>query len=556
MKLSITVRCAAVAWVTLAMALGCTELPASSPDTSTTRPNILLIVGDDLGFSDLGCYGSEIATPNLDKLAANGLRFTQFYNGARCCPSRASLMTGLYAHKAGVGLMVSDNGTSYPGYRGFLTTNSLTLAEALTMAGYRTYMVGKWHLSPKVTPVDRGFDEYYGMLAGINNFFKEKPAYKRLPQGRPTHNYAPGEFYATDAFGDYAVDFVREGCESHDPWFLYLAFSAAHFPLQARPADIARYATTYEQGWDKIREQRLERQKRLGLFDASTTLTPRSTIPPNWVADPHGWSNKENPAWDSIDADRRHDLARRMAIYAAMVERLDTNVGHVITELKSRSQLDNTLILFLSDNGACAEWDPWGFDKSSGGDNILHTGADLESMGGPDTYISYGSGWANACNTPLRLYKHYIQEGGIATPLIVHWPARLAAHGEWRKQVAHIIDLMPTLLDVAGLKYPADRQGNALPPLPGITIVPALADQPLKRDFLAWEHEGNRGLREGDWKLLSTGKDAWELYDLSIDRLELHNLAGSEPQRVSQMAAKWQKWADENNVYPQPPLKP
>ncbi|MGI8907397.1 MAG: arylsulfatase [Candidatus Sumerlaeaceae bacterium] len=523
----------------------------------SSKPNILLIVADDLGFSDLGCYGSEIATPNLDKLAAEGVRFSQFYNGTRCCPSRASLLTGLYAHKAGVGLMVSDNGTSFPAYRGFLTTNSLTLAEALKPAGYRTYMVGKWHLSQKVTPVHRGFDEFYGMLGGINHFFAEKPGYRRLPEGRPVRQYDAGKFYATDVFGDYALDFINDARTSaSQPWFLYLAFSAPHFPLHALPEDIAKYASMYQQGWDKIREGRLERQKRLGLIDADTTLPPRSTIPPNWVADPHGWSGKENPAWESIQPARQRDLARRMAVYAAMVDRLDQNVGRVLEDLRAHGDLDNTIVLFLSDNGACAEWDPWGFDKSSGTDNVLHTEAELDDMGGPASYLSYGSGWANASNTPLRLYKHYIHEGGISSPLIVHWPAQLKADGAWRKQAGHVIDVMPTLLEVAGVSYPETRSGHELPALAGVSLLPALRGEPLQREYLAWEHEGNRGIRVGDWKLVSVGANAWELYDMRKDRLELLNRADAEPDLVKQMSDKWDLWAAENQVLPQPALKP
>jgi len=523
-----------------------------------SKPNILVIVADDLGFSDLGCYGSEIATPNLDRLAGGGVKFTQFYNSARCCPSRASLLTGLHPHKAGVGLMLSDNGPEYPGYRGFLTSNSLTLAEALKLANYRTYMVGKWHVGPKSQPLARGFDEFYGMIHGFGTFWKEKPAYRRLPADRAARAYAEGEFYATDAFGDYATDFIRDAAEKapEQPWFLYLTFNAPHFPLHARPDDIAKDAKMYEQGWDKIREARLERQKKLGLWDEQTTLPERSNIPPNWVATPHGWAGKQNPAWDEVPVDRQKDLARRMAIYAAMVDRMDQNIGRVLAELQNRGEMENTLILFLSDNGACAEWDPWGFDTESGPDNVLHIGAELEKMGGPETYHSYGSGWANASNTPLRLYKHYIHEGGISSPFIVHWAAAVSPKPDWEKQPAGITDIMPTVLKVAGLEYPAHRGQFELLPLVGRSILGILqgVEQP-EREF-AWEHDGNRGIRHGDWKLVSVGSARWELYNLSVDRLEQNDLATDHPDRVRNMAAAWQTWAGQNHVLPSPPANP
>lgn len=515
------------------------------------RPNILLILADDLGYSDIGCYGGEIRTPNLDSLAKHGLRFRQFYNGSRCCPSRASLLTGLYAHQTGVGDMTGDAGV--PGYRGFPQPNTATIAEVLKAAGYHTSMVGKWHLGgPKrPKPTDRGFDEFYGMLGGFNSCFQEDPYYTRWPAGRTKRDYPADGFYSTDVFGDYSLDFLELARKSKKPFFQYLAFNAPHFPLHAKPEDIAKYADTYAKGWDRIREERLARQIELGLFPPGTPLSPRSPF----TTRRDFLRSGENPAWDSLDADRRADLARRMAVYAAMVDRLDRTVGRVVADLKKHGELDNTLIFFLSDNGACAEWDPFGFDESSGPKNILHKGAALDAMGGPKTYHSYGSGWANACNTPLRLYKHYGHEGGIRTPFIVHWPNGIADKGAFRHEVGHIIDVMATCVEVSGAEYPAKRAGHAVTPMAGISLKPAFANRPLDREFLAWEHEGNRALREGRWKLVSKAGSDWELYDIEADPVEQSDVAASHPDRVKSMAAKWDAWAKRCNVLPYPPRK-
>ena len=502
------------------------------------QPNVLLILADDLGYSDLGCYGGEIATPHLDKLAAGGVRFTQFYNMARCCPSRACLLTGQYPHAV-----------NFPGMSGSLPDTCATIPEVLKRAGYRTLMAGKWHLG-KPGPVKRGFDDYYGMLGGFGSFWDPK-LYTRLPPDRPARTYAPGQFYATDAITDHALDFVADARKTGKPWFLYLAYTAPHFPLHAPHDLIEKYADVYRQGWDKIREARHERQVQLGLADQSMALTPRSVIPPNGVATKHGWSDKSNPAWDSLDADRQADLARRMAIFAAMVERMDQNIGRVVGELEKHHDLDNTLILFLSDNGACAEWDPFGFDNGTGPDNVLHKGDDLAKMGGPHTYHSYGSGWANACNTPFRLYKHYNHEGGIATPLIAHWPAGIPQRrrGVWEKQPGHLIDLLPTCAEVAGADYPSEANGKKIAPPAGVSLVSALKGQSIARSApLFWEHEGNRAIRVGDWKLVALAGRPWELYDLATDRTELHDLAGKEPKRVEEMARLWDDWALQNQV--------
>src|SRR5262245_15119083 len=506
-------------------------LPAHVP--AAERPNVLLILADVLGFADLGCYGGEIATPNLDRLASNGLRFRQFYNCTRCCPSRASLMTGLYPHQAGVGDMTGDSGQ--PGYRGFPQPNTVTLAEVLRTVGYHTSMVGKWHLGgPKrPTPTDRGFDEFYGMIGGFNSCFQEDPFYTRLPAGRTKREYAKDGFYSTDAFGDYALDFLALARKEKKPFFQYLAFNAPHFPLHAKPDDIKKYADTYAVGWDKLREARHAKQLELGLFPKGTPLSPRSP----YTTRRDFLRSGENPAWDTLDADRRADLARRMAVYAAMVECMDRNIGRVVADLKQNGELDNTLILFLSDNGACAEWDPFGFDGSSGPKNVLHTGDRLAAMGGPKTYHSYGSGWANAGNTPFRLYKHDCYEGGIRTPFIAHWPKGVSAKGEFRDQVGHIIDVMTTCVEVSGARYPAQRAGVDVTPMEGTCLLPAFAGKSLDRGFLAWEHEGNRAARVGKWKLVAKAGGPWVLYDLDADPVELTDLAAKEPERVKDLSA-------------------
>lgn len=510
------------------------------------RPNIVLILADDLGYSDLGCYGGEIHTPNVDRLARGGIRFTQMYNAARCCPSRASLLTGLYPHQTGIGHMTGGK-RELPGYRGQLNDRCVTIPQLLREAGYSTLMAGKWHLG-QPGPDRRGFDEFFGMVHGFDSFWNAS-RYTRLPEGRPARTYPEGMFYATDAITDHALDFLAAARKRNQPYFLYLAYNAPHFPLHAPRQAIDKYQATYEQGWDRIRETRFARMREEGLLDPRWELSPRSIIPPNRVATPHGWANKQNPAWDSIEPDRRKDLARRMAIFAAMVEIMDRNIGRLIADLRAAGELDNTLILFLSDNGACAEWDPWGFDVNTGPENILHRGEQLAAMGQPGSYHSYGSGWANACNTPWRIYKHYVHEGGIATPFIAHWPARIRRRNALDHQPLHIIDILPTCIELAGARYPS----APIQPAEGRSLLPAFGGKSVARGALYWEHEGNRAIREGKWKLVALDPGGeWELYDMEKDRTEMHNLAPSEPARVRRMAAKWEDWARRTNTLPWP----
>lgn len=507
------------------------------------KPNVLLILADDVGWSDLGCMGGEIQTPNLDALSASGLTFTQFYNSARCSPTRASLLTGLTPHQAGVANIGPP-----------LSKNAVTLPEVLAPAGYTTSMVGKWHLTERNTPVDRGFSDFYGMLGGFNSYWEEHPYYTRLPAGAPARTYQPGEFYSTNAFTDYSIDFIDKAEKTPDkPWFQYLAYQAGHFPLHAPENVIEKYEAVYAKGWDAIRADRLERQKKMGLVPQDLKLTPRSVVPKNFINVQTGWADKDNPAWNSLPADRQADLARRMATYAATIDMMDQSIGKIVAHLKQIGQYDNTLIFFLSDNGACAEWDPYGFDKLDSPDNILHKGADLKKIGAPGSYVSYGSGWANASNSPWRLYKHYAQEGGIRTPLIVHWPKGLKTKpGARTDQPGEVADFMPTLVQLCGATYPDERNGFPIPHFEGESLAPILDGEQLAPRILCMEHEGNKMVREANWKLVAIHDHPWELYDLSVDPAEMNDLSASQPQRAQKMRADWTNWAQTHEVIAKP----
>jgi arylsulfatase A-like enzyme len=531
----------AAALLTIACCVAAVVVNAEQGDA----PNILLIVADDLGFSDLGCYGGEIETPNLDRLADGGLRLTQFYTTGRCCPSRAGLLTGLYPHRVGLGHMTQD--IDQPGYRGRLAEGVMTIGDQLSRAGYRTFLSGKWHLGTD-DPTRHGFEEFYGTLTSAKTFW-DPSHYRRLPEGRQARKYDEAEFYGTDALADHAIDFLGQAHQTPEkPWFLYLAFNAPHFPLQARPRTIAKYAGRYTEGWDVARERRLARMKRLGVIPHTTSLTPRSPYY-HWAAA----QSAPNPAWDSLSKDRQADLARRMAIYAAMVDSMDQNVGRILSDLDSRGELDNTLIVFTSDNGACAEWDMYGFDGKSGPNNTLHRGKEIVTMGSHGTFHSAGSGWANTSNAPWRLYKHYNHEGGIAVPCIVHWPARMktgqpSRGGHIDATPTHLIDILPTFLDAAGqpsLKHSASR-------LQGQSLLPLLADEALQQRKLFFEHEGNRAVRSGRWKLVALRGQPWELYDMDSDRTELSDLASKRLNLVKRLSASWNTWATDNHVTPLP----
>ncbi len=500
-----------------------------APAEPARRPNIVLILADDLGFSDLGCYGSEIATPNLDRLAAGGLRFTQFYNAARCCPTRAALLTGLYPHQAGVGHMLQD--WKQPGYTNGLNESCATIAELLRDAGYRTYHVGKWHVGGvgakqdgRNHPMQRGFDRAYGSGGG-GNYFALRPLYL------DRHSLQPGDdFYATDAFTDYAVRFLDEHGRSHRdrPFFLHLCYTAPHFPLHAKPQDIAKYRGKYREGWDALRARRFARQKALGLIDPQAKLSPRDPVARAWTDVPR----EEQDEWDL-----------RMAVYAAMIDCLDQGVGRVLEALRKISAEENTLVLFLSDNGASAEFlDTW--------PNPARGHKPGSVTGIRESHRCLEVGWANAANTPFREHKMWVHEGGISTPLIVSWPKGLAAKGKLTLQPGHVIDLMPTFLELAGVTYPKTFAGRTLTPLPGKSLVPVLRSKSLGERTLAWEHEGNRAIRVGDWKLVAAFRGAWELYDLRRDRVELNNLAAQRPDQAKELARQWQQWAEQVGVVP------
>ena len=503
----------------------------SGPRAPAKRPNIVLVMVDDMGFSDIGCYGGEINTPNLDRLAAGGLRFTQFYNTARCCPTRASLLTGLYPHQAGVGHMVDNKG--YPSYQGYLNDRCVTIAEGLKPAGYRTLMSGKWRVgeSRPHWPVDRGFDRYYGLVSGGANYFdisKDKaPGVKRTMaiDGQP---YVPPKenFYITDAFTDNAVRFIDQYGRAKEPFFLYLAYTAPHWPLHALPEDIAKYKGKYLKGWDQLRQERYERMIEMGLISKSWKMSPRD--PETWP-----WSDEKN----------KELMDLKMAVYAGQVDRMDQGVGRVLEAIRQVGAEENTLALFLSDNGGCAEGGPIGFDDRKNG----------LPPGGVDSFMSYGLSWANASNTPFRRYKHWVHEGGIATPLIAYWPAVIKNGGSITNQVGHIIDVMATCLDVAAVKYPETYLGREVVPLEGKSLLPIFQGKERQgHEAIYWEHEGNRAIRQGKWKLVAAHGQAWELYDLEADRTELNNLANKYPERVDQLKAMYQGWAQRCGVLPWP----
>ncbi len=525
----------------------------ASTHAAEKKPNVLLILADDLGFSDLGCYGGEIPTPNLDKLAHSGLRYTTNYNSARCCPSRAALITGLNPHQAGIGSFATakPEAGKGPAYTGHLLTNTATLAEVLRDSGYSTWMVGKWHMGYP-GPIDRGFDHFYGikdMLSHSEGQWNPQK-YTRLPDEKKAElTYPNGEFFATDVFTDYSLEFLKQARQQEGkPWFLYLAHSSPHFPLHAPKSDIDKHMVTYRKGWDILRAERFERMKKLGLFPTDMKLPPRAMVPVDGESIANGFPGKENPAWDSLPEDRREDLARRMATFAAMVGHVDDGVGKVLADLEKHGEIDNTLIIFLSDNGACYEWGPFGFDgESRQGTTTLHIGDDLAKIGQPGTHSSYGSGWANLGNTPLKLYKHFCHEGGISSPLIIRWPAGKTGKDQWVRDPTHIMDIMPTVLTAAGISPPRERNGQAVIPMEGVSLTPTFTGDHLPERVLGFEHQDARGLRKGDWKL-AWGKrmstpPAWELYNLKTDRAEEHNLAADKPELVKELAAEWMKWA-------------
>jgi len=474
------------------------------------RPNVVFVLADDMGYSDLGCYGGEIATPHIDRLAAEGLRFTQVYNTSKCFPSRACLLTGAYAQQVGMDKRPRE-------IRG-----GVTLGEVLRAAGYRTFWSGKHHGTEN--PYERGFDRYYGLRDGACNYFN--PGVQRegepLPaQKRPnrfwcidgeTHSpYSPpAGFYTTDAFTDWALQFLEEGRDSERPFFLYVAYNAPHDPLQAWPEDIERYAGTYDEGYEAIRAARWRRQRELGLFGEQVPLAP-----------------PEHRPWEQLDETQRSDQVRRMQVYAAMVDRLDQNVGRLIAKLEELDALENTLFVFASDNGASSE--------------VVRIGEG--EIGSMTRWASLGGDWANVANTPLRRYKNHSHEGGICTPFVVHWPARVSTAGGFVRTPAHFVDLMPTLVELAGASYPTMHRDEPVVPMQGVSLLPLLDGEPLERGRpLFWQWGRGQALRDGRWKLVRFKDQPWELYDLAVDRTETNDLAHADPERVAALAAAWDVW--------------
>jgi arylsulfatase len=503
--------------------------PARLAAADAKRPNIIVILVDDMGFSDIGCYGSEIPTPNLDKLGKEGLRFTQFYNTGRCCPSRAALLTGLYSHQAGIGRMLEDDGA--PGYRGRLNDHCVTIAEVLGPAGYATAMSGKWHVGQNhgVVPSERGFAHELHAPEGGFYFPDGKKAGQHLYlDGKAIADddqRLPKDWYSTDLWTGFGLKFIDGARAEKKPFFLYLAFNAPHFPLQAPQDEIAAQRGRYLLGWDVLRDQRQARQVAMGL------------IAPEWMQAPRP---DDVQAWSALGPKQQDRFDHIMAIYAAALAHVDTAVGHLVAGLKERGALDDTLIMFMSDNGGNAEGGPEGVAKG-------------KPLGSVDSEVFCGKSWATLENTPLRRYKHFNHEGGVATPLIVHWPAGFTATDQWRTQPGHLIDVMATCVDVSGATYPTERAGQSVLPMEGRSLVPAFAGQPIQRDALYWEHEGNAAVRVGDMKLVRAGRGgAWELYDMIKDRTEEHDLAAQQPQLVATLSAKWEAWAERAQVKPYP----
>lgn len=487
--------------------------------TAPLRPNIILIMADDMGYSDIGCYGSEVKTPNLDRLAANGIKLCSFYNAGRCCPTRAALLTGQYPHAAGMGLMVTyDDQKIEPGpYQGFLDPQIPTIAERLHQVGYHTYMTGKWHVGERQEhwPLKRGFDQYFGLISGASSFFEVLPEKRKRYMVYQDQEYVlpKNGFYATDAFTDKAIEFIQGQAPGKKPFFLYLAYTAPHFPLHAYESDITKYEQLYLQGWDVIREKRFQNMQKIGLLDSRYVLNQRP---------------KDIPDWNSR-SDKK-DWARKMAVYAAMIDRMDQNIGKLLHTLEARQELDNTLIVFLSDNGGTAE---------NVDDRKL--GEPGKRIGERGSYGTYDAPWANVSNTPFKRYKRFMHEGGIISPCIIHWPAKVKARQGFQEGPAHVIDLVPTCLELAQAKIPDD--------LPGQSLSHFWKRKKAKPRSLYWEHEGNQALRKNNWKLVKEHEDAaWELYNLADDPAESHDLAPQSPQKVQELQEEYQTWAKQIGV--------
>ena len=523
------------------------------------RPNIVIVLSDDMGYSDIGCYGSEIATPQLDQLAAKGIRFTQFYNTGRCCPTRASLLTGLYPHQAGIGHMMNDFG--HDGYRGDLNDHCLTIAEALRPSGYHTWMAGKWHLTKEKQPehdadkfnwpLQRGFDRFYGTIHGAGSFFDPSSLVRGNTPISPYADpeYQPETYYYTEAIADHASRFIHQH-KGNSPFFLYVTFTAAHWPMHALPADIQKQRGRYADGYTAIRKTRYDRMLELGVVKkTATTLWPLKEA---WKEQGEHWP------WDE----------RNMEVYAAMIESMDRGIGRIISALRESGKLNNTLFCYLQDNGGCAEGMGRGgqglpradhpplpplaanrlqqdmIPKQTRDGFPLRQGKGVMA-GAADTFIGYGKAWATVSNTPFQRYKHWVHEGGIATPLIAHWPAGIKQSGRIESTPSHLIDMMATAVDLAEAEYPLNKT-----PLEGTSLKPLFEGFSIRSRRLYWEHEGNRAIRDGDWKLVAGFREPWTLHNMTTDRSEQHDLSSQHPRRTAELAAAWETYADRCQVIP------
>ena len=506
-----------------------------------SQPNVVVILVDDMGWSDTAPFGSEISTPNLNALAANGIRFTQFYATPRCSPSRASLLTGLYPHQAGMGHLDTTIRPGSVGITGRLNDRSVTIPEVLREAGFFTIMSGKWHLGQTngSPPWERGFDRSLSLRAGgmyfpNQNFqgpdaaLTERAHEPLYLNGVATPRDAPvfgNNWYSPYLWTDFALKFIDEARQAGKPFFLYLPHNAPHFPLMAPAELIAKYRGKYKAGWDRLRQARYQRQIQMGLIDHKWPLSPREP---------------DIAAWDSLSDEQKDRFDQLMSVYAAMIEAIDTSIGTLVRGLQSRGLLDNTVIFFMSDNGANAESGPGGR-------------MDGETPGGPNSNLYLGMSWASLGDTPFRRFKHFTLEGGISSSLMVQWPKGIPAsrHNALERQPAHLIDLMPTIVDLTGAHYPTEFKGNAIQPMEGVSLRPVLTGQPITRTQpLFWEHEGNRAVRSGNWKIVSTYPGEWELYDMTADRVERNNVAARHPDIVTRLGAAWETWAKRANVDP------
>ncbi|MXY45571.1 MAG: arylsulfatase [Chloroflexi bacterium] len=531
-----------------------------------TRPNILLILADDMGYSDLGCYGSEIRTPNLDRLAASGLRFSQMYNSARCCPSRASLLTGLNPHQTGVGHMMDALGP--PEYQGYLNRNCATVADVLRSAGYATYMSGKWHVGGRYDllddsrweelkgsegfpiPTQRGFDRFYGIVAGSANYFFPR----LLMEDDRFLELDPAGYYFTDAITDNAVKMLDENAaansrasangDTEKPFFLHVTYTAPHWPLHAHEEDIARYEGKYGDGWDTLRTNRHEELKASGILSDKWQISPRN-------ASATAWEDEGEKDWEDL----------KMATYAAMIDRMDQGIGRIMDKVREMGAEDNTLVMFLSDNGGCAEFlaedsnrpEPSQYASPNPDGTPVQMGNILGQRPGPgDTFMSYSLPWANASNSPFRLFKRWTHEGGISTPFIVSWPERVKQAGVVHEPT-HISDIPATCIDAGGATYPTELNGYDITPIEGVSFMDAIDNGEWKRDLpIYWEHEGSRALRIDNWKLVAEVGGEWELYDMDEDRTELNNLVESNAPKAAEMIALYESWAERCGVQPWP----